>query len=93
MSVDTVNYALTRIRLRVAYDQSNAFSVEGKNKLIYMMGCMRSYLMLEDIDGFDRYVDNALGSSPDAMDWILEELFEQLGCKSREDLSTQLAEV
>lgn len=94
MSVDTVNYALTTVRQRIAFDQSNAFSTDGKAKLIYMMGCMRDHLMRGSIQDFDDYVDNALSAEPDAMDYILDELFSELGFPEgiREQLSAKLAE-
>lgn len=91
MSVDTVNYALTAVRLRIA-ERQDCYSVEGKVKLLYMAGCMRDHLMRESIEGFDNYVDNALASSPDATDLLLEELFEELNITDREELSAKLLE-
>ena len=93
MSVDTVNSALTNVRQRVVLDTSNAFSVEGKNKLVYMMDCMRMYLMGDAPVGFDLYIDMKLASEPDAMSFLLDELFSELGFPEgiREQLSAELA--
>jgi hypothetical protein len=92
MSVDTVNQALTAVRLRIAYNTSNAFSPEGKERLLYMAGCMRYYLMREDIQAFNDFVDNALASSPDTTDYLLEDLFEELNITVREELTAKLLE-
>lgn len=91
MSVDTVNQALTKVRLSIAYNP-DAFSASGKEKLLYMAGCMRSHLLREDIEGFDNYVDNALGSEPDAMSYLLDDLFAELGFPEgvREQLTDEL---
>jgi hypothetical protein len=91
MSVDTVNQALTAVRLSIAYNP-DAFSPQGKEKLLFMAGSMRYYLMREDISGFDQYVDNALGSEPDAMSFLLDELFTTLGFPEgvREQLTDKL---
>jgi hypothetical protein len=94
MSVEAVSYALTRVRLRVSNDRTNAYSPEGKAKLIFMAGCMRMYLLKNRVEEFDTYVDNALGSDPDAMDYILDELFGELGFGdngTRDELSAELA--
>lgn len=92
MSVDTVNYALTRVRMRIERNPNN-FSAEGLRKLLAICGCMRDYLMQEDIAGFDDYVDSRLASEPDAMDFILEDLFDELGFPGgvREQLTAELA--
>jgi hypothetical protein len=47
------------------------------------------YLMAEDVQGFDRYINEVLGREPDAADFLLEELFNELGLGPngiREDL-------
>lgn len=92
MSVDTVNYALSRVRMRIERNPEN-FSSEGQRRLLAMCGCMRDYLMQEDVDGFNNYIDARLASEPDAMDFILEDLFDELGFPegTREQLSAELA--
>jgi hypothetical protein len=93
MSVDTVNTAVTAVRLRIGYDQSGAYSPEGKAKLLNMLGVMRMYLMEEKPGSFDAYIDNALASEPDAMSYLLDEIFAELGFPEgiREQLSAELA--
>lgn len=85
MSVDTVNYALTTVR-RSIIDHPDNYSVEGRMELLAMCACMRDYLMQEDIAGFDRYVDSRLAKEPDAMSFLLEELFNTLGIEMRGEL-------
>ncbi len=94
MSADTVNYALTKVRMRFERNPEN-FSAEGRRKLVAMCECMRDYLMKGDVQGFNRYVDSLLSREPDAACFILEELFEELGLDAdkvtREDLSAVLS--
>lgn len=91
MSVDTVNYALTRVRLRIERNPNN-FSPEGQRKLLGICECMRANLMAEDIKAFNDFVDQMLAAEPDAMDFILEDLFAELGFPegTREQLSAEL---
>jgi hypothetical protein len=91
MSVDTVNYALTTVTKHIRDDQGNSFSAEGKKRLLDIADCMRSYLIVEDVQNFNWYVDTSLGKHPDTMDYLLEELFEHLNIKTRDELSVILA--
>jgi hypothetical protein len=91
MSVDTVNTALTNVRLRIERTPQN-FSSIGHSTLLSMCGVMRDFLMKEDIDGFTRYTQARLASAPDATDYLLEELFGELKCVIWEDLEARLAE-
>jgi hypothetical protein len=88
MSVDTVNYAVTNVRLRILKDPTS-YSLDGARKLLSILDVMRMYLMAEDVQGFDRYINEVLGREPDAADFLLEELFNELGLGPngiREDL-------
>ncbi len=92
MSVDTVNSALTNVRLHfIEYPES--FSPEGFRKLVRMCDIMRDYLMQEDVASFDGYIDLSLRTEPDAMSYLLDELFAQLGFPEgiREQLAAELA--
>lgn len=91
MSVDTVNFALTQVR-RWIQDHPDSFAEYAFDELVASCECMRSYLMQEDIDGFDRYVDRLLANNPDRADFILEELFIKLNITDREELSAKLLE-
>jgi len=91
MSVDTVNYALTDVTQRIR-NNPGSYSPEGHRKLLAIADCMRSYLIVEDITGFDNYVDSLLAREPDAADYILEDLFEELNITVREELSAKLLE-
>jgi hypothetical protein len=91
MSVDTVIYAITRQRIRFT-NSPESFSPEGQRKVLAILDCMRDPLLKEDIAGFDNYVDSLLAREPDAADFVLEELFEQLNIKDREELSAKLLE-
>ena len=93
MSVDTVNEALTAVRLRIAADQSNSFSREAKDLLLAMCSIMRDDLMKERINSFDLYIDSILARYPDAAAYLLDELFAELGFPegTRDQLSAALA--
>lgn len=91
MSVDTVNYALTKTRMSIQR-MPEAFTEPGYNLLIAVCGCMRDELMREDIAGFDKYVDGVLAREPDAADYVLEELFANLEIRTREELTIKLLE-
>ncbi len=93
MSVDTVNYALTKVRMRFERNPES-FSPEGQRKLLAICDCMRDCLMREDAAGFNAYVNSILAREPDAADFILEELYAELGFPDgiREDLDAALAE-
>ena len=92
MSVDTVNYALTNVRMRFQRNPEN-FSLWGLRKLLAICDCMRDLLMRGDVAGFDAYVNSVLTGEPDAADFILEELFYELGFPKgvREQLDAALA--
>ena len=92
MSVDTVNYALSNVRRSILEHPEN-FSETGYRKLLAICDCMRDYLMKDDVEGFNRYVDDVLGREPDAADYIVDDLFNRLLCKDREALSKELAAV
>jgi len=93
MSVDTVNYALTKVR-RQLERYPEFFTPEGLRSMVAMCECMRDSLMKEDIAGFDSYVDGILARHPDSADYILEALFDELdfplGAGTREHLSAEL---
>ena len=93
MSVDTVLYALTTVTQRIRSDNSNAFSVDSKRRVLDVADCMRSYLIVEDIKGFDWYIDTNLARNPDLADFLVGELFEELGIGIREELTNKLNEV
>ena len=92
MSVDTVNSALTNVRLRII-KHPDSYSQDGQRKLLAMCDSMRMYLMGGAPVGFDLYIDMKLASDPDAMTFLLDELFEELGFPEgiREQLSAELA--
>jgi hypothetical protein len=77
--------------MRIAARQ-DTYSPEGKQKLLYMAGCMRYHLMQEDANGFNDYVNNILASSPDAAGLLLDDLFEELGIEDRYELDVKLQE-
>ena len=85
MSVDTVNQALTAVRLRISADQSNSFSIESKQRLLAMCNVLRDWLMINNpntavvIADFNLVVNNYLRNQPDAADYLLDELFAELG--------------
>lgn len=91
MSVDTVNYALSDVTRRIRNNPNN-FSEEGQRKLLGICECMRSYLMAEDAAGFNNYIDSVLAREPDAADYVLEDLFEELNITVREELTVKLEE-
>ena len=91
MSVDTVNYALSDVTRRIRNNPNN-FSEEGQRKLLGICECMRSYLMAEDAAGFNNYIDSVLAREPDAADYVLEDLFEELNITVREELTAKLEE-
>jgi len=78
MSVDTVNYALTSVRISIERNPSN-FSPESQRKLLGICAVLRDDLMKEDVLWFDQHVNDYLAREPDAMDFILDELFGELG--------------
>ena len=92
MSVDTVNQALTKVRLRIMADQSNSFSAAARLHLYTMCAVLRDDLMREDILWFDQHVNDYLARSPDATDYLLDELFAELGFPegTREQLTAAL---
>lgn len=91
MSVDTVNYALTRVRRRFETNPEN-FSEAGLRRILGICAVLRDDLMREDILWFDQHVDDYLAREPDAMSFILEELFDELGFPDgvREQLTAEL---
>lgn len=93
MSVDSVNYALTKVRLSIL-QHPDAYSPDGQRKLLAMCDVMREYLMQEDAASFNGYINLRLASDPDATDFLLDALFDQLGLGDngvREDLDAALA--
>lgn len=93
MSVDTVNEALTKVRLFIL-NNFNSFTPEGQTKLLAIADCMRESLMKDDVKGFDQYVDSILAREPDAAVFILDELYLHLGFGEegvREQLDAELA--
>lgn len=91
MSVDTVNFALTSVAQRIRRSPEH-FSPEGQRKLLAIADCLRRALMAEDIQGFDSYVDSYLAREPDAADYLIEDLFEELNITVREELTAKLLE-
>lgn len=90
MSVDTVIHIISSLRRRVEQDDSNSFSPEGKQRVLLSLDCMRDPLMAEDIAGFDQYVDNLMRRDVDVADFILEEVFNELGIETRDQLTAVL---
>ena len=90
MSVDTVNQALTKVRIRLALNDA-VFSRCARIKMLEIMGVLRYWLMKDNVPDFNIVVNNYLRNEPDCMDIILNELFQELGCKTREDLDVALA--
>ena len=78
MSVDTVNYALSSVRMRIERNPSN-FSPEDQRKLLGICAVLRDDLMQENILWFDQHVNDYLAREPDAMDFILDDLYGELG--------------
>lgn len=78
MSVDTVNEALTTVRIRIQRNPSS-YSEDSRRLLIAMCEVMRDFLMAEDVAGFNQYVNSELGGLPDAMPYLLDDLFAELG--------------
>jgi hypothetical protein len=91
MSVDTVIHSISNVRRRFEQNPEN-FSAEGKRKLLLILDCMRDPLMREDVVSFDQYVDSILAREPDAADFVLEELFDDLEIYDRDELSIKLLE-
>lgn len=77
MSVDTVNQALTCVRHNLQCNWAS-FSEAGFHKMMNILDVQRAMLMEEDAQGFIRYTQERLGADPDAVGFILEQLFEQL---------------
>jgi len=86
MSVDAVIFGIRQIRTLFLDNQWN-FSREGTLDILAALDCMREPLMKEDIAGFDQYVNAMLSRSPDMADFILEELFDYLGIRDRDELT------
>lgn len=78
MSTDTINEALTTVRRRVETNKG-LFGLHETSNVLTVFEVMRDFLMKEDIAGFEKYVEHKLRISPDTMDFILEELFSELG--------------
>lgn len=91
MSVDTVNYALTDVTRRIRNNPNN-FSEQGLHTLLCICECMRANLIAEDVKAFDDFVNDILAREPDAADYVLEDLFEELNITTREELSAKLEE-
>lgn len=77
MSVDTVNEALTKVRLST-HKHKDFWSEEGYRTRIAILECMRYDLMKDDIEGFIGYTQSCLGREPDAMSSILDDLFAEV---------------
>ena len=91
MSVDTVNEAVTRVRLRFN-KYPDQFSSHGLCKLLAMCNILRDRLMAEDPAGFEFYIDSILAREPDAADFLLDALFEELNITDRDQLAVVLAQ-
>ena len=85
------NFALTSVRLRIA-NHPQHFSQEGQRKLLAIAEAMRYELMRGNDAGFDNYVDDLLAREPDAADFLLEDLFNELNITDREELTAKLLE-
>jgi hypothetical protein len=85
MSIDTVNEALTAVRVRIAASTDNSFSVDGKQTLIDMCNVWRDKLMAAGlatevvIANFNSSIDRYLAARPDTTVFLLDELFAELG--------------
>lgn len=94
MSVDTVNEALTKVKLRIC-NNSEAFSVCARTRMHEMMGYMRCHLMQEDIEAFNHCINSWLQFEPQmsCIEVILDELFAELGFPegTRDQLDLELA--
>lgn len=88
MSTDTVLYALTTVQQRV--NVSDDFDAGQKWDLRLSIDCCRSALLNESVEYFQNVVDQGLARYPDRYDFILEELFEQLGITNRDQLTALL---
>jgi len=94
MSVDTVNYALTCVRLRVEKMHPDTFiGGDTWDTLLTVCNNIRKYLIQENIKGVNLYINSILADKPDIADFILGELFEELDFPdgTREDLDSALA--
>lgn len=89
MSVDAVIFSITSVRRSFERNPEN-FSLEGKRKLLLILDCMRDPLMEENIEGFNNYINSLLAREPDAADFVLEELFDELGINTRDELNQLL---
>lgn len=65
-------------------------AAEGHRKVLALMNAMRDALMAQDIIRFDAVVDEALARQPDTADFVLEELFVDIGIALRDDLTLHL---
>lgn len=89
MSVDTVNFALTRVTRRI---REHRESFSNPALLLGACACMRDYLMNEQAEELENYIDSFLARHPDAANYLLEDLFEELGIAQgwREDFTAIL---
>lgn len=95
MSVDTVIGGLSQlaetIRRQRATVSGGMFDAEQASDVLAYIEHMRAPLMRDNIPEFNRIVDRLLARMPDTADFILEDLFERLGIKTRDELSAVLA--
>jgi len=77
MSVDSVNQALTKVRLHIQ-DTKALWGQDGTLSMVQHCEAMRSYLMSDDIEGFIAATQRMLGHSPDAMTEVLNMLFAEV---------------
>lgn len=93
MSVDTVNYALTKVRLSIIEDPISGSDEEWRD-LLAICTVLRDDLMREDIDAFNAHFNRYMAVEPDRACFIMEKLFGELGfgeeTGTREQLTAEL---
>lgn len=77
MSVDTVNEALTKVRLSIRNHKA-VWGWDGAHIMTLHCEAMRGYLMEDDVEGFIAATQRMLGYSPDSMTEVLNMLFAEV---------------
>lgn len=77
MSVDTVNEALTKVRLRIR-SMPDIWGVDGAERLCGICDVLRSYLMQDDTQGFIDCAQRLLARQPDSTMEVLQQLFAEV---------------
>lgn len=87
MSLQAVLGAIADVRRPIELNEHDAFSFDGKERLLTALDNMRKHLLKNDVPAFDRYIDTLLADKPDTADYVLDDIFSQLGINMREQLS------